>query len=155
MRLLPDMDQGAGTMTRHRRTEFTTQTKREAYARSGGLCECHRVPQLPTFGVGCGVKLGEGNTFYEHIHQDYFTSDNSLDNCGVLSRTCWKAKTAASDLPAIAKSKRLRDRGRGIRKPAFKPLPFGRSSPIKISLSGPYGHEPVWRDSGKPVREGR
>lgn len=140
-------------MTRHRRTEFTAETKRQAYARSGGVCECHRVRQLPTYGTGCGVRLSEGNTFYEHIEQDYFTSDNSLENCAVLVRTCWKLKTAAADLPAIAKSKRLRDRGRGIRKQVFRPLPFGRRDAIKISMSGRYGHEPVWRDSGKPVRE--
>lgn len=142
-------------MMRHRRNEFTNATKRAAHERSGGVCECHRVRQLPGYGEGCGVRLSEGNTFYEHIEQDYFTSDNSLDNCAVLSRTCWKTKTSTADLPAVAKSKRVRDRGRGIAKQVFKPMPFGRRDKIKISMSRRYGHEPVWRDTGKPVREGR
>ena len=96
------------------RLEFTKQTKREAYDRSGGICECHRCPQLRR-SLGCGSRLGIGNIFYEHINPNEFKQDNSLSNCAALCKTCWKEKTAAHDLPTIAKSNRVRDRARGIR----------------------------------------
>jgi hypothetical protein len=100
----------------HRRRKFSTQTKRDAYDRSGGICECHRIPWLER-PDGCGVKLVTGAIFYEHIKTDFHSSDNSLDNCAVLSRTCWREKTSEHDQPSIAKTKRLIDSARGIKKP--------------------------------------
>jgi len=94
------------------RREFTMQTKREAYERSGGLCECHLIPGH----VGCGAVLHPGFIFFEHIIQCDMGGDNSLENCAVLTKTCWKAKTAGIDLPLIAKGRRIRDREHGIRK---------------------------------------
>ncbi len=38
------------------RTEFTKATKRKAFTRSSGICECHRVPKLKR-PHGCGVAL--------------------------------------------------------------------------------------------------
>jgi hypothetical protein len=96
------------------RLEFTKQTKREAYDRSRGICECFLCPQLRR-PEGCGRPLGIANTYYEHIVQDGIRQDNSLDNCAVLTKTCWQEKTAMHDLPTIAKSNRVRDRARGIR----------------------------------------
>lgn len=96
------------------RREFSNPTKRDAWERSGGVCECHRVPMLKR-PAGCGMKLGEGNTFYEHITPDAFSSDNSLGNCAVLTKTCWREKTREFDRPTIDKSNRQRDRARGIR----------------------------------------
>jgi hypothetical protein len=89
----------------NRRLEFTAATKREAFARSGGICECHRIPWLKR-PDGCGVRLVAGAIFYEHVIQDAIRSDNSLDNAAVLTRTCWKEKTAQIDLPTIAKGRR-------------------------------------------------
>jgi 5-methylcytosine-specific restriction enzyme A len=92
------------------RIEFTSATKRLMYERSGGICECHRVPAMSP----CGRPLGPGNTFYEHVIQCALGGDNSPDNGAVLTRTCWKLKTSKQDLPVIAKVKRIRDRHRGI-----------------------------------------
>ena len=92
-------------MTFRRRLEFTAATKREAFARSAGICECHRIPWLNR-PDGCGLKLVAGAIFYEHVIQDAIRHDNALSNCAVLSRTCWKEKTARVDLPTIAKSRR-------------------------------------------------
>jgi hypothetical protein len=103
-------------MLRHRRRNFSNQTKRDAFDRSGGICECHLIPWLKR-PDGCGVKLVTGAIFYEHIKTDFHSSDNSLDNCAVLSRTCWKEKTSEHDIPSIAKTKRLIDSARGIKKP--------------------------------------
>ena len=96
-----------------RRLEFTARTLREAWDRSGGICECHRVPMLKRPN-GCGQKLGEGNIFYEHIVPDNIRPDNSIDNCAALCKTCWREKTD-SDRPTIAKSNHVRDRARGIK----------------------------------------
>jgi hypothetical protein len=94
-------------VTFRRRLEFTAATKRDAFARSDGICECHRIPWLNRPN-GCGVALVAGAIFYEHLVQDAIRQDNSLSNCAVLSRTCWKEKTARIDLPTIAKSNRTR-----------------------------------------------
>lgn len=92
------------------RSEFTAATKRVMHARAGGICECHRIPGM----VACGCPLGPGDTFYEHIIQCALGGDNSADNGAVLTKTCWKRKTAKQDMPIIAKCKRVEDRHRGI-----------------------------------------
>ena len=96
------------------RLEFKAKTKNEAYDRSGGICECHRVPMLHR-PEGCGRGLGIGNQFYEHITPAKNKDDNSLSNCAVLSKTCWREKTAIYDLKVIAKTKRQRNLARGIK----------------------------------------
>jgi hypothetical protein len=131
-----------------RRREFTSETKRQAYERSGEICECHRVPWLPTFGKGCGCALGPGNVFYEHIIPDNIGGDNSLDNCAVLCKTCWRAKTDTYDLKVIADANRQRDRNRGIRPRSWRPLPGGRDSDVRIKVNG----GPVDRRTGQPWR---
>jgi hypothetical protein len=132
----------------HRRREFSTQTKRDAYSRSGGICECHRIPWLER-PKGCGVKLVTGAIFYEHIICDFHCSDNSLSNAAVLCRTCWKEKTARFDIPSIAKTKRLIDSVRGINTSVGRPLPGTIRSGIKLSFRGP-----IDRRTGLPWRTG-
>lgn len=118
------------------RRGFDRLTMRDAYDRSGGVCECHRVPQLPTSGFGCGVSLNVGSTFYEHIVCRELGGDNSVDNCAVLTRTCWRLKTDTYDIPVIAEAKRRADSHRGIRIPSRTPLPGGRDDPRKRTMSG-------------------
>ncbi len=121
-------------MIRRARNNFTAATKREAYARSRGICECHLIPHV--FNVACGCALGAGNTFYEHIDPDAISCRNDLDNCAVLVKTCWKIKTASFDLPVIAKSNRTQDAARGIYSIPFRPLPGGRDDRIRKKVSG-------------------
>src|SRR5262249_2890230 len=94
--------------------EFSDKVKDAAIDRSGGICECHLVPQLPTFGIGCGVKLGPGNTFIEHITPRELSRDDSLNNAAALCKTCWRLKTDHYDLAVIAEAKRERRRHFGI-----------------------------------------
>lgn len=131
----------------HQRRNFPNPIKRQAYERSQGICECHRVWQLPTYGKGCGVKLSSGNVFYEHIEPDRLGGVNDLDNCAALTKTCWKLKTSAYDRPTIDRFKRQHDRARNIRRQSFRPLPGSKASGIKLGFS----HPPIWRDSGRPV----
>src|SRR5258708_35701706 len=86
------------------RLEFSNPTKRAAHKRSGGICECHRVECLNR-PQGCGDKLGEGNTLYEHIEPDAMHPDNSLANCAVLVLACWRGKTRLIPQPAHANTK--------------------------------------------------
>ena len=118
------------------RLEFTAETKRLAYTRSHGTCECHRISFLRR-PKECGVILGSGNVFYEHILPDAIKPDNSLDNCAALSRTCWREKTSGYDRKLIAKSNHTRDRDRGIaRQLKGRPLVGTKASGIKLLMSG-------------------
>lgn len=110
------------------RLEFTKATKRAAWERAAGECECSRVPMLGR-PQGCGAMLREGNVFYEHVTPDRIKADNSLGNCAVLSRDCWREKTSKYDLPTIAKSNRVRDRSRGIKRAT---RPMGRAKAPKV-----------------------
>jgi hypothetical protein len=122
-------------MTR-RRHNFTKPVKREAWERAQGICECHRLVNVPGLVAGgCNQPLGPGNTFYEHIRIDWIRPDNSLENCAVLTKTCWRLKTAAYDLPTIAKTKRLIDAHRGIRGSA-SPVPGSRDTPFIKRMTG-------------------
>lgn len=132
---------------RHRRNEFSVETKRQAFARAAGICECHLIPHV--FPQACGLPLSAGNTFYEHIILDRICGRNDLDNCAVLTKTCWRLKTASYDLPLVARVRRREDRHHGIR-PAPS-LPAARRDPFKKTLAG----RVVDRRTGEPWRWGR
>ena len=91
------------------RREFSPKTKRMAFERSKGMCE------------GCGITLERKRPEYDHRDADYFSKDNSLENCAVLCQPCHRAKTNR-DIKIIAKTKRIRDREAGIKKrrPGFR-----------------------------------
>lgn len=133
-------------MTFRRRLEFTAATKREAYDRSRGICECHRIPGW----TGCGCLLGPGNTFYEHINPDNLGGANDLDNCAALTKTCWKRRTAEHNLPVIAKANRQRDRERGIKPIPRQVLAGTFRSGLKLPMNGSVPivratKQPLWR----------
>jgi len=136
-------------MTRTRR-EFPNSVKRAARDRAAGVCECHRVPQLPTFCKGCGCKLGPGNIFYEHIDPDGLCGEPSLLNCAVLVKTCWRIKTNGYDIPKVAQAKRREDRHSGIARTTWRPMAGTKASGIKLSLR-PYSR-PIDRRTGQPLR---
>ena len=134
------------------RKNFTKETKRLAYERSNGICECHLLAKagIPGFSIeGCGVKLRSGHINYEHINPDGLDGGNDLDNAATLSRNCWRKKTNEYDLPTIAKANRRRDRDRGIEPPPYCPLAGTVASNIRKPFNGP----PVFRDSGRPLYE--
>ncbi len=116
------------------RRNFPASTKRAAYERSQGTCECHRLPHWPH--PVCRAPLGQGNTFYEHIDPDAVGGNSDLANCAVLSKTCWRLKTAILDLPLIAKANRVRDRARAIKPIRSRPLPGTFRSGWKHFMDG-------------------
>jgi 5-methylcytosine-specific restriction protein A len=88
------------------RREFSKHIKRDAFLRANGCCE----------GEGCGARLTIGKYAYDHRIPDALGGEPTLQNCQVLCAACHKTKTGKSDVPAIAKTKRIRDREIGIKK---------------------------------------
>jgi 5-methylcytosine-specific restriction endonuclease McrA len=86
------------------RHEFGKRTKAEAFSRCRGRCE------------GCGSLLRPGHFEYDHANPDAFGGSATLDNCSVLCSSCHGEKTFRRDIPAIAKSNRIRARQAGIKK---------------------------------------
>jgi len=107
------------------RREFTKATRVAAFARSEGKCE------------NCRSKLGPGNVEYDHIIPDALGGDNSLDNCQCLCRNCHGAKTTKTDVPVIAKTKRVSAKHIGADKGRRKAvIPGSKSSGWKRKLNG-------------------
>ena len=86
------------------RAEFSKRVKLAAFRRAMGRCE------------GCGGLLVFGKFAYDHRNPSEFSGDNSLENCQCLCLGCHGAKTALKDVPAIAKSNRIRASAAGIRR---------------------------------------
>lgn len=107
-----------------RRQEFSPAIRRAAFARCGGRCE------------GCGSKLGSGNTFYDHRIPWALTRDSSLSNADVLCRTCHDLKTYLTDIPVIAKVKRLEAAHINAHPSPSRPMPCGRNSGFKKTMRG-------------------
>lgn len=123
------------------RLEFAGPTRRQAFARSRGICECHRIPWLRRPN-GCGLRLVAGAIFYEHIVPDAIRPDNSLSNCAVLARSCWKEKTARHDLPVVAKAKRTYDRHIGAQASPRDLIVGSRASSWKHHMAGGWSRRP-------------
>lgn len=126
-------------MTHYSRREFSTETKRQAVRRSGGICECHLLAKagIPGFRLdGCGLSIGVGNTWFEHVICDGIGGDPTLDNCAVLTKTCGRLKSRRYDIPIVAKVKRQQNLRFGIRSRSSAPLPGGREDYLKKKLNG-------------------
>jgi 5-methylcytosine-specific restriction enzyme A len=104
------------------RTEFSAKTKLLAFHRANGHCE------------RCTAKLFTGNVEYDHDKPDAFGGEATLENCVVLCRACHRVKTSTRDVPAIAKSNRVRKSNAGIRKPSR--FPGSRDSKFKKRMDG-------------------
>ena len=86
------------------RAEFSKATKLAAYRRAMGRCE------------RCSGLLTPGKFHYDHRNPVAFAGSDHLENCQVLCLGCHNHKTGKQDIPAIAKSNRIRAREAGIRK---------------------------------------
>ena len=81
------------------RREFPAKVRVAAFERAGGRCE------------RCCVVVRAGNgPEYHHRVAAAVGGEPTLDNCEVLCRNCHGAQTATGDIPAIAKTKRIRNR---------------------------------------------
>lgn len=96
------------------RAEFSKPTKREAHARSGGLCEATGEWYGLEPGQRCNMPLTRG-VEYDHIILDANSHDNSLENCAAVCIPCHRYKTTKHDTPLAAKTLRQSDRAIGIK----------------------------------------
>ena len=106
------------------RREFPKAVKLAAFQRANGRCE------------ECSARLMVGAFHYDHRVPDALGGEPTLENCRVLCRACHAVKTAAQDVPSIAKAKRNEARHIGAKAPSRTPLPFGRRSRFKRKISG-------------------
>ena len=90
------------------RSEFTKQTKLEAWQR----CDGGQGPRCD----GCGQLFGERRPEYDHKKSAAMGGDNSLENCQVLCPKCHRAKTLIEDMPNIWKSNAIREKRAGLRR---------------------------------------
>ena len=107
------------------RREFSKVVKRDAFLRANGRCEGALENGCP-----CKSFLTTGKFHYDHDIPDALGGEPILSNCVVLCVPCHRAKTSTKDIPIIAKTKRIQDRERGIRKePTLRSAGFRKASP--------------------------
>lgn len=100
------------------RHEFSKPTKREALRRSAGLCEATGPIYGLDPGQRCNAPLSHGVEFDHYPNPATDRGSDTLDNCVACCRLCHRHKTSTYDVPMQAKSKRVSDRHRGIKRPS-------------------------------------
>lgn len=106
------------------RVEFTAKTKAQAFERADGKCE------------ECTARLFPGNIHYDHRIPCALGGEATLDNCQVLCRSCHGAKTTKTDVPQIAKAKRVNRKHIGATKRKSRPIAGSKDSPVKRKVDG-------------------
>ena len=116
-----------------KRQEFSSVTRRLAWARANGRCE-GTVEGL--FGEArCSAPIDLGEFHYDHIDPEWISGRNDLDNCQVLCRWCHREKTKR-DIKVIAKVKRVLDKSSKARTPRGRPMPGTKRSGLRKKLDG-------------------
>lgn len=87
------------------RQEFPGKVRLAAFERAEKRCE------------RCRAILVIGKYRYNHRIPDALGGQPTLENCEVLCIGCDSEQTYKTDIPAIAKSRRIRKREAGVRKP--------------------------------------
>lgn len=88
------------------RSEFPVKTRKLAWDRAAGLCEC-----------GCGMPFTsqvKDRPNYDHRIPDYSGGKNDLENCMVIRFCCHALKTKTKDMPIITKIRREDKRRKGF-----------------------------------------
>lgn len=105
------------------RREFSAKVRLAAFDLAGGQCAI------------CTTKLSVGKVRYDHRVPDALGGEPTLSNCQVLCVACHDNKTIGSDVPTIAKSKRIRQKIAGARVQP-RPMPGSRKSQWKRRMDG-------------------
>lgn len=108
------------------RRNFPPKVKAEAFLLANGKCQ------------DCGMFIKVGAVHYDHIIPDALGGEPIISNCQVLCIPCHRSKTRKQDVPAIAKTKRIRNREIGIR----------RQSTLR---SRGFEHAPPQRSASRPI----
>jgi 5-methylcytosine-specific restriction protein A len=107
-----------------RQHEFSRKVMVAAFQRAGTRCE------------KCATVLRPGKFQYDHIIPQELGGESTLENCQVLCSACHDAKTFKQDIPAIAKSNRVRAKHLGAVKPKGRPIPGSKASGWRKKLDG-------------------
>ena len=105
------------------RQEFTPKTKLQAWDRCKGRCE------------RCTAKI-LGGPEYDHIVPAAIGGGNDIDNCAVLCRTCHGLKTHRTDVPQIAKTKRVRAKHANAQRSKSRPMAGTKASGLRRRMDG-------------------
>ncbi len=104
------------------REEFPAKVKVAAFDRANGRCEV------------CSARLFVGKFQYDHIIPTAVGGPPTLENCRVACTACHGKKTATVDVPAIAKSERIKRKNIGAKTKSGRPMPGTKRSPWKHKM---------------------
>ena len=105
------------------RDEFSVKTRKAAYDRANGICEC-----------GCKMPFGKERVEYDHELPDFLGGTNDLENCKAIRVSCHKLKTI-EDMQTIKKARRIQNKQRGLFR--AKPImPGSKKSKWKHKING-------------------
>ena len=123
---VPPADQTEETIIRSvRRPTFSTSFRLSLFLKRKGTCS------------GCSQKIEAGKAWdIDHILPFALGGTNEPNNLQILCNPCHRSKTTHSDVPRIAKTKRLKARHLGARAPSTRPIPGSRRSPWKRKMDG-------------------
>ena len=108
-----------------RRPTFSTSFRLSLFLKRKGICS------------DCNRKIEAGKAWdIDHILPLAMGGTNAPENLQILCRPCHRSKTSHSDIPCIAKTKRLNARHLGARAPSRRPIPGSRHSPWKRKMNG-------------------
>lgn len=106
-----------------RRQFFSTSFRLNLFLKRKGTC------------ASCYIKIDAGKAWdIDHILPLALGGTNEPENLQILCKPCHQSKTSQSDIPRIAKTKRLKARHLGARSPSTRPLPGSRRSLWKRKL---------------------
>lgn len=106
------------------RREFSPKIMVEAFKRAGGKCQ------------RCTARLSVGKFAYDHVIPDALGGEPTLENCEVLCTSCHGVKTNRTDIPTIAKVKRVKINHIGARH-SSSPMPGSKASRWRKPMRGP------------------
>lgn len=105
------------------RQEFTPKTKLAAWDRCKGRCE------------RCTAKV-IGRPEYDHMVPAAIGGSAELANCAVLCRTCHSLKTTKTDVPQIAKTKRVAAKRANAQRIKSRPMAGTKASGLRRRMDG-------------------
>lgn len=106
------------------RSEFSQKTKLLAFERAAGRCEV------------CTARLYAGKFHYDHIVPDAVGGSNDLSNCQVACIACHGLKTHKTDVPEIAKTKRVKAKRANATRIKSRPMAGTKASGLRKRMNG-------------------
>ena len=108
-----------------KRQSFSTTFRLSLFLDRSGTCE------------GCSQRIQAGQAWdIDHILPLALGGTNEPNNLQILCKPCHQTKTHHSDIPRIAKIKRLKAKHLGASSSAYLPIPGSKSSPWKRKMEG-------------------